>query len=287
MPASYQTGPPGFDHTGISQFLDEIADHLPSPDDALPESELLIQISVDPADQWGLNPHVIRFSDDAGRENSMPNTDSLEPLRHPRTNRFRSRSLGAAASTAAVAGFAESASAAYIYDLTTSYSVGDTFSFDGTAAGELTLFSMTGGMGLRLGLQAPGTSTAELVIGMMASLSFLSVGDTVDGSLTVEPQGLVVRNDVPNPGWIPGNPGYAGFVFDNGTGPLYGWLYLDFDASGTSFTVTQWAYEDTGAAIQVGVPEPNTALLLGLGLAGLAMGLRSRRRRRSAASKQS
>ncbi len=218
----------------------------------------------------------------------MPNTASLEPLRHPRTNRFRSRSLGAVATTAAVAGFADSASAAYIYDLTTTYALGDTISFDGTAFGEVELFSMTGGMGLRLGFRpATGASTAELVIGMMATLSFLSVGDTVDGSLTVGTPGLIVRNDVTSPGWTPGSTGYAGFVFDNGTGPLYGWLNIDFDISGTSFTVTQWAYEDTGAAIQVGVPEPSTALLLGLGLAGLAIGVRSRRRRRAAVSKQS
>jgi hypothetical protein len=77
----------------------------------------------------------------------MPDSDSLKPLGHPRTSRFRSRSLGAVASTAAAAGIADSAPASIISDLTTTYSMGDTISFDGTAISELTLLSVVGMMG--------------------------------------------------------------------------------------------------------------------------------------------
>ena len=214
----------------------------------------------------------------------------MKPLRHPRKNRFRSRSLGAAATTAAATGLADTASATIIFDWTSSYSPNETFSFVGTAASELEL-SSTGMMGdLDLSLEGPTgmgpDSTVELSIftvgmGMNAVdyLTLYSYGDTVDASLVFTSEGFLVEDGVTNPVWAPGTTGYAGFVFDNGTGPLYGWLQLEFDASGLDFTVTQWAYDDTGIPITVGmVPEPGTGLLLGLGLAGLAAGLKRRRR---------
>jgi hypothetical protein len=79
-------------------------------------------------------------------------------------------------------------------------------------------------------------------------------------------------------------PGYFGFRFDNGGTDNYGWAQIvrtqgvgDYD-----WAITQWAYDDSGASIQVGaVPEPSQAAkmlgLLALGAAGLA------RYRRSAA----
>jgi hypothetical protein len=76
---------------------------------------------------------------------------------------------------------------------------------------------------------------------------------------------------VTNPDWAVGTTGYAGFTFDLGSGPLYGWLQIHFDASGTDFTVQQWAYDDAGVPITVGtIPEPSVAILLGLGVAALA-----------------
>jgi hypothetical protein len=222
----------------------------------------------------------------------MPNTDFLKPLCRLRTNRFRSRSLGAVAATAASAGLADSAAAAIIFDLTTSYSPGDTISFDGTPAGELELLSVVRMVGmmdeLDLSLDAPvgmgmdPDSTVELSVfnvGMGDYLTNLVPGDTVDGSLVFLSEGFLVEGSVTNPAWTPGSTGYAGFVFDPGIGPLYGWLQIQFDGSGTDFTVQQWAYDDTGASIPTGwVPEPSTALLLGLGLVGAAAFLRRRRR---------
>lgn len=79
-------------------------------------------------------------------------------------------------------------------------------------------------------------------------------------------------------------PGYFGFKFYYGGTYNYGWAQIvrtqgvgDYD-----WAITQWAYDDSGASIQVGaVPEPSQAAkmlgLLALGVAGLA------RYRRSAA----
>ena len=88
--------------------------------------------------------------------------------------------------------------------------------------------------------------------------------------------------------------GYIGFRFADATPSLkYGWMQLrvDFDAQTPKATVTlyEWAYDDTGAAINVGdtgggggsnsVASPATPLLTLLGLG--AMGLTHYRRRRS------
>ena len=87
--------------------------------------------------------------------------------------------------------------------------------------------------------------------------------------------------------------GYIGFRFFDATPDLkYGWMKLrvDFDAQTPKATVTlyEWAYDDTGAAINVGdtgdgggnsVASPATPLLTLLGLG--AMGLTHYRRRRS------
>jgi SAM-dependent methyltransferase len=100
-------------------------------------------------------------------------------------------------------------------------------------------------------MMAP-VSTVELSIfnagGMMDPnyLTLLNSGDTVDGSLFFAPEGFLVEKSVTNPDWSPGTIGYAGFVFDPGTGPLYGWLQVEFAASGLDFTVLQSAYDDPG-----------------------------------------
>ena len=88
-------------------------------------------------------------------------------------------------------------------------------------------------------------------------------------------------DNVPGQGWGNGNSattGYAGFQFDLDGTSVYGWMKVRVESN--SFTLEQWAYDNTGAGIEVGaIPEPSTALLLGLGLAGLAAaGVKKRRR---------
>ncbi|ADE53165.1 hypothetical protein [Coraliomargarita akajimensis] len=84
-------------------------------------------------------------------------------------------------------------------------------------------------------------------------------------------------------GWTSGVSGYFGFRFDSG-GTKYGWAQATVTAN-SGVTITEWAYEDSGASIEVGVvPEPAGAAT-GLGLLALgAAGVRRWRGHRSSRS---
>jgi len=79
-----------------------------------------------------------------------------------------------------------------------------------------------------------------------------------------------------------GQTGYLGFRFDPddvpGVQTWYGWFRMSAAANGTSDgSVLDWAYDNTGAGLKVGVvPEPSAISLLALGTAGM-MALRRRR----------
>lgn len=199
-------------------------------------------------------------------------------------NRFRVRSLAHAATVGGALSALPSSEgeAAIVSDTSSTWNVGDSFFLDGTSLTELTLASSSGMGMLDLSLEAPtgmdGDSLIEIAIfssgGMMAVewLDALVVGDTVDGSLTFADEAFLVEDNDVNSEFPAGTTAYAGFVIDpDGILPMYGWARLSLDVSGTSFSLDQWAYDDSGAAMSVGVvPEPSTALLLGFGLAALA-----------------
>jgi hypothetical protein len=83
-----------------------------------------------------------------------------------------------------------------------------------------------------------------------------------------------------------GGSSLIGFRFDDNGQTLYGWAELTLNEALLTMTIEQWAYEDSGAGIQVGqissVPIPPSALLM---LSGLAMGaggvLRGRKARKT------
>jgi len=209
---------------------------------------------------------------------------------HPlarRANRFRRQSLQAAAIGLASGAAAESASATIIYDLAVDATPADgDFSVDGTTNGEIELSRSMAMMAWDLTLEAtpgmmmdPGSSALLHTVpaGMDDDLVLLTGGETVDGSLAYTSEAFLVDGGVPSAGWNAGATGYAGFSFDNGGVTNYGWLQIRLGASLDDFTVLQWAYDDSGGSIPVGsIPEPSTALLVGLGLAAVA-GWRRRR----------
>lgn len=77
-------------------------------------------------------------------------------------------------------------------------------------------------------------------------------------------------------GFSDGVEGIMGFKFQPGSTVLYGWAHIQFDLAANLTTITDWAYDDSGATIPAGViPEPETAAL---GLAALALGAAGLRR---------
>jgi hypothetical protein len=83
----------------------------------------------------------------------------------------------------------------------------------------------------------------------------------------------------------------VGFRFQNetaGNQVQYGWLQIHLGATfvgdtltGIERTIIAYAYEDTGAPIPAGIPEPTTFALLGVMAAG-ALGVREWRKRKAA-----
>jgi hypothetical protein len=76
-----------------------------------------------------------------------------------------------------------------------------------------------------------------------------------------------------------GQEGYLGFRWtsDSASGPYYGWMRVTFTNNTSGGFVHDWAYEDTGAPITVGlaIPEPSRIVLTTLALFTLCL----RRRR--------
>jgi hypothetical protein len=112
----------------------------------------------------------------------------------------------------------------------------------------------------------------------------LDVGTTIDVSTVFYSTGFGASGQINShmvggpSGFSDGVPGYLGFslIINNPTPLLvYGWARVTFQNNDGVGILHEWAYEDTGAAIQIAaVPEPRAALLGGL---GLLMLLRRRR----------
>jgi hypothetical protein len=68
--------------------------------------------------------------------------------------------------------------------------------------------------------------------------------------------------------------GYIGFKFttNESTGPLFGWMRVVLSNTAATGIVKDWAYENSGSSINVGVvPEPSSFCLFALGTLALVM----------------
>lgn len=107
---------------------------------------------------------------------------------------------------------------------------------------------------------------------LISSLSIFSIGIGESGG----------TNSHMGPGtdqFLPGEEGYLGFKFikNDSSGPFFGWMRVVFTNAVPGGLIRDWMYDDSGAPIFAGAPEPARGVLTILGLAAL---LRHRRRGR-------
>jgi hypothetical protein len=134
--------------------------------------------------------------------------------------------------------------------------------------------------------QAPvGGGALGFTSGPYTYIQKLIEGATVDNTGGFLLEGIMAAAQ-PDPNlaeWNGGvTDGYVGFQFDLNSVTLYGWARLNVEANllgNPVATVLDYAYEDSGAPIEVGVvPEPSSMALgcLAAGAAGLALWRRKR-----------
>ncbi len=126
----------------------------------------------------------------------------------------------------------------------------------------------------------PGGSNMVATNGGM-TLFPISEGDPIDASLNWEAGANTFGG-----GFSEDTPYYFGLSFDIGGSTHYGWVLTSFNQSGDFGEVTLWsfAYDDeAGASITAtAVPEPSDVSALAGLLAGSAVAMGARRRRKAA-----
>jgi len=133
------------------------------------------------------------------------------------------------------------------------------------------------------GILGFGNYASQLNPPSLVGPSATNVTSGVGGSLRFGSTGTIVYGDFPNY-----STGFIGLMFDGdhntpGAQTLYAWARISFYGTGglstatkSSLTILEWAYDDSGAPIQVGavsaVPLPGAAglMLLGMGSLGLS-----------------
>ena len=119
------------------------------------------------------------------------------------------------------------------------------------------------------------------------SLLALGAGDVVNAGMAFSNNRipLVVYGALASVrNFVSGTPAFVGFSFTEKGIPCYGWASITITEGATvsTITVNEWAFQDNGTPITVGVPEP-AETAMGLGALALgAVGLRSWRKGKAA-----
>lgn len=127
---------------------------------------------------------------------------------------------------------------------------------------------------------SPAFQAARTTIALDAPILNLAPGQTIGPSLNYLTGYAGSETHVGNdPGeFVSGSAGYIGFkFFTNGNdGPYYGWMEVVLANDGATGVIREWAYDDSGNSINIGlVPEPSAIASLLLGAA--VFGYRRRR----------
>ena len=140
-------------------------------------------------------------------------------------------------------------------------------SFNGNSGSRLVILSRDPAAGI----VSPSTSGA----GKLASGT--TVASALASPFSYVNNGVLFTQAANANAWSAGNIGYFGFKFQAASGAIrYGWGELDLNTgSSKEGVITKLVYDDTGAAVTVGVVPAPGALAL-LGAAGL-VGMRRRR----------
>jgi MYXO-CTERM domain-containing protein len=206
----------------------------------------------------------------------------------------RTQTLARVSTLAAVATAATGAHAAIVFN-SSSITSNDTtrgttsWNIDGTGVAEVGLKNLNRGGGGAVFYKSLGASggfravtNARRLNGLAASVPISTAQQF--GSVSIyqifkQNQFRAVTN------FVSGASTYIGFEFNPSGTMLYGWANVTLTKSGGygTFTINNWAYDDTGASILTGqtvatpVPEPAS---YAVGLGALALGAAALRRRR-------
>ncbi len=154
------------------------------------------------------------------------------------------------------------------------------FSLEGLAGGDLNF--VLGGFGLSNDADQNATNPSFQPVRVGTSntdvLENLGLGIEIGPTLSFSSGFGGSTNNFAN--FISGEKGFVGFslILDDGNDTVaYGWIEVTFQNDNTPGVIHGWAYDDTGAPLEVGaIPEPTQSMLLVLALAATAI-----RRRRS------
>lgn len=209
-------------------------------------------------------------------------SDSRNLSARPHCSARLAYSLAAGAAAAA----ALNASAAVVYSGAQDLAVGQfsalNLDIDGDTVGDVLLKNYVFGGGKYQGATVnflPG-KLVSFNANSLAYVSALNAGFTVDAS-SVGPSffgSMAYGASNPNAQFNTASNKFLGLSFASGANVYYGWVRVSINNAAGTFTVHDWAYENSGAGIQTGaVPAPGALGLLAAGASGLGL-MRGRKR---------